>query len=190
MNMLKTLFKSSDPDQVAPFYIAMLGGGLVSFISVLIYVCYMLLPDNGGKVVNLFGVDFILASESRLALLVIVVGAIGSSIHTLTSFTRYIGYNKFYKRWIWWYLLRPFAGSALALIFYFVIRGGLFTSTNSTEINLYGIMAISGLVGMFSKQATDKLNELFGNLFRTEKVLDKKDSITEDDKEREKDSPL
>lgn len=188
--MLKNWFKSHDPDKAAPFFVAMLAGGLVLFISLLIYVCYMLLPDNGGKIVNLFGVNVLFENESRLALLVIVAGAIGSSIHTITSFTRYIGYDKFYKRWIWWYLLRPFAGSALALIFYFVIRGGLFTNTNSTEINLYGIMAISGLVGMFSKQATDKLNELFGNLFRTEKDYNKKDSITEEDREREKDSPL
>ena len=188
--MIKNLFKSPDPDKVAPFYMTMLGGGLVLFIATLIYVCYMLLPDNGTKMVNLFGVRVFFESESRLALLVIVAGAIGSSIHTITSFTRYIGYDKFYKRWIWWYMLRPCAGSALALIFYFVIRGGLFTSTNSQEINLYGIMAISGLVGMFSKQATDKLNELFGNLFRTEKELNQKDSITEEDRERQKDSPL
>ena len=93
--MLKTLFKSKDPDKVAPFYVAMLAGGLVLFSSVLIYVCYMLLPDNGGKMVNLFGVNILFENESRLALLVIVAGAIGSSIHTITSFTRYIGYDKF-----------------------------------------------------------------------------------------------
>lgn len=188
--MIKSLFKSSDPNKVSPFFLAILGGGLVIFITLLIYVCYVLLPDNGGKMVNLFGINIQFDNESRLALLVIVAGAIGSSIHTITSFTRYIGYDKFYKRWIWWYLLRPFAGSALALIFYFVIRGGLFTNTNSKEINLYGIMAISGLVGMFSKQATDKLDELFGNLFRTDKDLNKKDSITEADREREENSPL
>lgn len=186
--MLKSLFISTDPNKIPPFYMTMLGGGLVIFIFALIYVCYVLLPDNGGKTVNLFGVPLALENESRLALLVIVGGAIGSSVHTATSFTRYVGYGKFYKRWIWWYLLRPFIGSALALIFYFVIRGGLFTSTSSTEINLYGIMAISGLVGMFSKQATDKLNELFGNLFRTEKEPEKIDSLTKEDKE--KDSPL
>ncbi len=44
------------------------------------------------------------------------------------------------------------------------------------------MLAISGLVGMFSKQATDKLDELFNNLFKTEKEQDKTDSISEENK--------
>ena len=56
---------------------------------------------------------------------------------------------------------------ALALVFYFVIRGGfLTTSGGAKDINPYGIAALAGLVGMFSKQATDKLSEVFGTLFR------------------------
>ena len=57
---------------------------------------------------------------------------------------------------------------ALALVFYFVIRGGfLTTSGGARDINPYGIAALAGLVGMFSKQATDKLGEVFGTLFRS-----------------------
>lgn len=57
---------------------------------------------------------------------------------------------------------------ALALVFYFVIRGGfLTTSGGAKDINPYGIAALAGLVGMFSKQATDKLGEVFGTLFRS-----------------------
>lgn len=56
---------------------------------------------------------------------------------------------------------------SLALVFYFVIRGGfLTTSGGAKDINPYGIAALAGLVGMFSKQATDKLSEVFGTLFR------------------------
>ena len=36
-------------------------------------------------------------------------------------------------------------------------------------MNLYGLTAISGLVGMFSKQATTKLSEVFTTLFKTDK---------------------
>jgi hypothetical protein len=176
--MLQNWFKSPGNNKIAPFYLTMLGLCLMTFASILIYICYVLLPDNGQKWVYLFGQKIHIEKESRLALLVILSGALGSFIHTATSFSRYIGHDKFYKRWIWWYNLRPFIGSALALIFYFVIRGGLFTSTSSDEINLYGILAISGLVGMFSKQATDKLDELFNNLFKTEREQDKTDSIT------------
>jgi hypothetical protein len=59
---------------------------------------------------------------------------------------------------------------ALALVFYFVVRGGfLTTSGGAKDINPYGIAALAGLVGMFSKQATDKLSEVFSTLFRAAK---------------------
>jgi hypothetical protein len=69
---------------------------------------------------------------------------------------------------MWWYLLRVFVGSSLAVLFYFAIRGGfLGAATNSAEINPYGIAALAGLVGLFSKQGTDKLREIFDTAFRT-----------------------
>lgn len=105
--------------------------------------------------------------DERLILLVIIAGMLGSFVHGATSLADFIGNNKFDKRWTWFYLLRPTIGMALALVFYFVIRGGfLTTSGGAKDINPYGIAALAGLVGMFSKQATDKLSEVFGTLFR------------------------
>lgn len=105
--------------------------------------------------------------DERLILLVIIAGMLGSFVHGATSLADYIGNNKFNKKWTWFYLLRPTIGMALALVFYFVIRGGfLTTSGGAKDINPYGIAALAGLVGMFSKQATDKLSEVFGTLFR------------------------
>lgn len=93
---------------------------------------------------------------------------LGSFVHGATSLADYIGNNNFKKSWSWFYLLRPVIGMALALVFYFVIRGGfLTTSGGAKDINPYGIAALAGLVGMFSKQATDKLSEVFGTLFRS-----------------------
>ena len=34
-------------------------------------------------------------------------------------------------------------------------------------MNPFGIAALGGLAGMFSKQATDKLNEVFSTMFKT-----------------------
>jgi hypothetical protein len=103
-----------------------------------------------------------------LILLVIVAGILGSFVHGATSLADFIGNNKFNKTWTWFYLLRPPIGMALALVFYFVIRGGfLTTSGGAKDINPYGIAALAGLVGMFSKQATDKLSEVFSTLFRS-----------------------
>lgn len=105
--------------------------------------------------------------DERLILLVIIAGMLGSFVHGATSLADFIGNNKFNKDWTWFYLLRPAIGMSLALVFYFVVRGGfLTTSGGAKDINPYGIAALAGLVGMFSKQATDKLSEVFGTLFR------------------------
>jgi hypothetical protein len=105
--------------------------------------------------------------DERLILLVIIAGILGSFVHGATSLADFIGNNKFNKNWSWFYLLRPVIGMSLALVFYFVVRGGfLTTSGGAKDINPYGIAALAGLVGMFSKQATDKLSEVFSTLFR------------------------
>jgi hypothetical protein len=55
-------------------------------------------------------------------------------------------------------LLLPFVGSTLGLVFYFVIRGGFFSPEATTEpTSPFGFAALSGLVGMFSEEAMEKL---------------------------------
>jgi hypothetical protein len=117
--------------------------------------------------IKFFGRCISTTFDERLIMLVIIAGILGSFVHGSTSLADYIGNDNFNKSWTWFYLLRPAIGMALALVFYFVIRGGfLTTSGGAKDINPYGIAALSGLVGMFSKQATDKLSEVFGTLFR------------------------
>jgi uncharacterized membrane protein YeaQ/YmgE (transglycosylase-associated protein family) len=133
--------------------------------------------------INFFFKKCVMTSfDERLLLLVIVAGILGSFIHGATSLADYIGNDSFNKRWTWFYLLRPVIGMALALVFYFVIRGGfLTTNVGATDINPYGIAALAGLVGMFSKQATDKLSEVFSTLFKSgsgEGDEKRKDSLT------------
>lgn len=99
--------------------------------------------------------------DERLLLLVMVAGMLGSFIHGATSLADYVGNNRFSRRWTWFYILRPVIGMALALVFYFVIRGG-FLTTNV------------GATDMFSKQATDKLSEVFTTLFRSGEGDDKR----------------
>lgn len=119
--------------------------------------------------INFFGLWCYRTSfDERLILLVIIAGMLGSFVHGATSLADFVGNNRFNKNWTWFYLLRPAIGMALALVFYFVIRGGfLTTSGGAKDINPYGIAALAGMVGMFSKQATDKLSEVFGTLFRS-----------------------
>jgi hypothetical protein len=113
-----------------------------------------------------FGVT--VSAGTALIALVIVAGGLGSYIHAATSFADYVGNRRLVLSWLWWYALRIFIGVALALVFYFAVRGGFFAAQASNEaVNPFGIAALSGLVGLFSKQATDKLKEVFDTLFRT-----------------------
>lgn len=130
-------------------------------------------PDTpGGKPVTIafIGTASTLATTAdvQLLMLVMVAGALGSFLHTATSFADFVGNEKLARSWIWWYLLKPFVGMGLAVVFYLVIRGGFLSAgTEAGKVNIYGIAALAGLTGMFSKQATDKLGEVFTTLFQT-----------------------
>ena len=126
--------------------------------------------ETTGLNLVLFGSSTTISAEVRLVLLVMVVGLIGSYIHTTISFVNFAGNRSLVKSWIWYYAARPFAGAFLALVFYLVLRGGLLSvDAGIQDINQYGILAVSGLAGLFSKQATEKLKEIFVNLFKTKK---------------------
>lgn len=125
-------------------------------------------------------------ADQRFMLTVIIAGALGSLIHSATSFADYVGNRSLTRSWIWWLVLRTPVGIALALLFYLVLRGGLIVpslpgsagQTNTTNLlNPYGIAAISALAGMFSKQATDKLREIFDTLFRTREPVGRADPL-------------
>lgn len=122
--------------------------------------------------------------EDRLLLLVIVAGALGSYIHSATSYADFRGNRQFSTSWTLWYVLRPLIGVCLALVLYFATRGGLLLliingadATKASSINPFGVAAISGLTGMFSKQAADKLAEVFTTLFKAQGDDNRKDSL-------------
>jgi len=68
--------------------------------------------------------------------------------------------------WVAFYLLLPVTGAILAIIFYFVVRGGFFSSTAQFQnTSPFGFAALSALVGLFSPQATLKLKEIAETIF-------------------------
>jgi hypothetical protein len=168
--------------------IVRIGFGLYMILMniVVVYLLIKLWPDKippsdtTDHIVLFWGrVDFYLSLESRFLALVVLAGALGSYIHAATSFADYIGNRQLFGSWTWWYILRPFMGVALALIVYFAVRGGLIgASTGANALSPYGVAAITGLAGMFSKQATDKLREVFENLFKTEHPPQRTDKLT------------
>ena len=117
--------------------------------------------------ISFFGLSYTASADTAMILLVVFASALGSYVHAATSFGDYVGNRMLMRSWTWWYLLRFWIGSAIALLFYFALRGGFLTAGGSgADLNPYGIAALSGMTGLFSKQASDKLNEVFTALFR------------------------
>ena len=109
---------------------------------------------------------FSMSSEVRLLLIVVLAGALGGQVHALRSLSWFVGNRALVRSWLLFYFLRPFVGATLALVFYFVIRAGFFSLGSTVEqTSVYGFTALATLVGMFSEQATEKLQKVATNLF-------------------------
>jgi len=122
-------------------------------------------PIRPGMEINLNSLIFILVASA---------GFLGSMIHIASSFADYVGSNQFRKSWLLWYVIKPFAGAAIALIMYFVVRAGLLNVGDSNSVNLFGVITIGALSGLFADKATLKLEEVFTVLFKpTDKRSDK-----------------
>jgi hypothetical protein len=121
------------------------------------------------------------APDTALLLLVVFSSAVGSFVHVATSFANYAGRGRLETSWLAWYALRCLIGAALATVFYFVLRAGFFSgdATNSS-VNVYGIAAVAGFVGLFSRQATDKLREVFDTLFKTDRSEEEVEPVVSD----------
>ena len=112
---------------------------------------------------------FPITEETRLLLLVILAGALGSYIHALKSLADFIGNRTLTASWAWFYVSRPFLGMALAVIFYAALRGGFLAGSPADvkAVNPFGAFTVAALVGMFTDSATQKLAEIFDTLFKT-----------------------
>jgi len=143
---------------------------LAIILGILVYKLwpqYDAVTGDYDPISNFFWTKLSLSLEHRTIILVLITGAIGSFLHGASSFTNFVGENKLEKSWIWWYMLRPFIGMAVAIVFYLVIRGGLLTDTQADSLNIYGVLAVSALSGLSSDRATLKLKEIFESMFQT-----------------------
>jgi magnesium-transporting ATPase (P-type) len=124
---------------------------------------------------------FTVSAEMRMILLVIFTGALGSLVHGFRSLFWYVGNRAFALSWALMYLLLPFIGSSLSLIFYFVLRGGLFSPNATVDATSpFGFVGVAGLVGMFSNRAALKLQEIAESIFSTEESTKGKDNVDQE----------
>jgi hypothetical protein len=86
-------------------------------------------------------------------------------VYSLRSFFWYTGNRELKWSWLLMYLLVPIVGAMLEMIFYMLLRGGLFSPTTTVaDTSPFGFAAIAALVGMFTNQASEKLRTVFETL--------------------------
>ena len=103
-----------------------------------------------------------------------IAGALGSYIHAATSFSAFVGNEQLGRTWVWWYLLRIPIGAALGVIFALFLRAGFLGGKETTP---YVVAALGALSGMFSRQAIDKMKELFDMFFSSKANEERKDKL-------------
>ncbi len=145
-----------------------------------IYLIYVIWPEpstlNQARTVGLFGVFSLdLNTETTYLLVVVFSAMIGAFVQAIGSIATHCSNCDLTAPWSVWYATRPFVGAGLALATYFVIRGGLLNlSTDASAISIYGIAGLSGIVGMFTNQATLKLRDVAETLLSTKEVEERK----------------
>lgn len=116
------------------------------------------------------------------ALIMLFAGGIGSCVYAIRAYILHACERQDFKRsFIPWYGFWPVQGSLLALIFYFVIRGGLILVTLNgesqapTTLNVWSLAGIGAIVGLFSKYAIEKLHQVFITIFTSKADQDSED---------------
>lgn len=167
--------------------------GILSMWAILAFFPCAITADNAAsacpKTVGFMLWDFKVSDEMRMIVLVMMAGSLGSLVHGFRSLFWYVGNHAFSRSWILMYILLPFIGSSLSVIFYFVLRGGLFSATATVDAaSPFGFIGLAGLVGMFSNRAALKLQEVADSFFSTKESTKGKDNVDKETLEAEKKS--
>jgi len=142
--------------------------GMLALGAVVLYSLWALWPNGKGQeqTVTFFGAHFTISSEQIFFVMVALSGTLGGLVHTVRSFSMYVGTRSLRWSWIPFNLLLPVVGALGGTVFYLVFRGGLFSSsTQATAANPYGFAAVAALVGLFSEQAMEKLKQIAQEMF-------------------------
>ncbi len=154
---------------------------LVAFAVVGLYMLFEIWPKTvitmPGNVTS-FDYDhpFGLTSNPELILLLVVIfsGVLGAFVQSMASLVQHKSQSDLGARWAAWYASRPPLAIGLALLVYFLIRGGLLTlgnvnlGTDPTRISVFAVAAVSAIAGMFTDEATKRLGKVVDTLFGVE----------------------
>ncbi len=109
-----------------------------------------------------FSTGDIWSSESYVFLVVLFAGALGGTIRAMHSLVKHLGLKNFSFYWSWFYITLPFSGAGLAVVIYFVLRGGFYGGGfgKGLVLNIFSFAALAALTGLFSDNAMEKLKQV------------------------------
>ncbi|MHC4242130.1 MAG: hypothetical protein ACYS3N_11660 [Planctomycetota bacterium] len=173
----------SDSSQVGPIGVVLTALYLILLSVLLIVAVIQFWPSSAvtrSPVQPMLRTSFLcwtvyLSNEGRLLLIVVLAGALGGQVRSLRSLAWYVGNKQLKRSWLSQYILTPFIGAILAIVFYFIIRGS-FCPANSTiqQINIFGFVGLASIVGIASEPISLKLKQVTNTLFT--KPIQGKDS--------------
>jgi hypothetical protein len=147
--------------------------------------------SSGGQLrvekINYLGWVETVSRETLFFLVVALGGALGGLIHTMRSLSWYVGNRNLRWSWMLFNLMLPVVGALAGVVFYVVLRAGLFSpSTSTASVSPYGFTAVAIMAGLFSEQAMEKLRMLAADLFS--EAPKGEDHVAEVQGERDEDS--
>jgi len=115
--------------------------------------------------------------NTHMMLIVILGGALGAKLHGLAALSKHLQKNreKITENHILWYLMRPFSGAVMALVFYFAIKGGALTTTGVDMLNPYGLVTMGIVVGLAEEKALTRIRTLIDAMFGQEGKKEEKE---------------
>ena len=155
---------------------------LVGIMAVYVYLLAKVIVPETLEETNIFWLQLLdnqMVLETSVAALAAGVGAIAATMYSYLDHAASKDAD-WQKKYVPWYILRPFVGSVLGVIFFWLMRGGILAvlpadgGRHYLDLDFYGLAGICALVGMFSRRAMLKLRDVFAVLF----VL--KDDLGED----------
>lgn len=158
--------------------------GFLLIIYVFLFVMGLFLSLDPKMLPEWLRFRFTVSKQSVIQdpLITMFAAGVGSMITTIMGYLRHACEEKdFEYSYAPWYIARPLMGLLLGLIFYFVLKGGILVTVpeiKDMEFNEWGLAGLGALVGLFSRNAIEKLREVFYTLFsskeeRTRELLDR-----------------
>lgn len=110
--------------------------------------------------VNLGGTHTYLSADQAMLALIALFAALGALVQSLTSLGLAIIAKDVDALSLGWYLIRPFAAAALALVVYVALRTLFLPSGMLITANPYGFITVAALIGVFVDQALEWLRSV------------------------------